>query len=120
MKTKQLWGHFKKRKRAHEVLLLMKAIRRRYRGVLWIVMDNWSAHWTPAIRRWAKENNVRFQATPTDASWLNRIECQFTPLKKSVLSHVDYEGFAEMRRSLYRFVAWRNRRATKQLSLKRH
>lgn len=40
-------------------------------------MDNLSAHWTPAIRAWAKANRVHLVPVPTDASYLNRIERHF-------------------------------------------
>jgi transposase len=120
VRTGRLWGHVRKRKRAREFLVFLKAIRRQYRGVIWIVMDNLSAHKTPDILRWARRNNVRFQFTPTDASWLNRIECQFTHLKKNVLSHCDYDSFDQMRTALHRYLHWHNRRKARQLKLKRH
>jgi len=118
--TGRLWGHCRRRKRALEFLTLLKAIRRQYAGRIWIVLDNLSAHKTPAIRTWARRNNVRFQFTPTDASWLNRIECQFTHLKKNVLTHCDYESFDPMRRAIHRYLRWLNRRQKRRLYLKRH
>lgn len=118
--TGRLWGHFRRRKRAVEFLTLIKAIRRQYTGRIWIVLDNLSAHKTPAIRKWARRNNVRFAFTPTDASWLNRIECQFTHLKKNVLTHCDYESFDDMRRAIHRYLRWHNRRQKRRLYLKRH
>jgi hypothetical protein len=35
----------------------------------------------PTLKAWAKSHNVRFYLTPTNGSWLNRIESQFTALK---------------------------------------
>ena len=120
VRTGQMWGHVKKRKRASEFLTFLMALRRKYRGIIWIVLDNLSAHKTPEIIRWTRRNKVRFQFTPTDASWLNRIECQFTHLKKNVLSHCDYGSFDEMRIAVHRYLHWHNRRKTRQLKLKRH
>jgi len=120
VRTGEIWGHFKRRKRAREFLSFLKAMRRKYTGRLWVVLDNLSAHKTKDILGWAKQNNVHFQFTPTDASWLNRIECQFTHLKKNVLTHCDYDSFEEMRIAIQRYLRWHNRRKTRQLKWKRH
>ena len=106
---KTMWGHFRRRKRSREFLTFLKAIRRRYSGRIWIVMDNLSAHKTREVMAWARQNNVRFQFTPTNASWLNGIECQFTHLKKNVLTHCDYASFDEMRKAIHKYLRWRNR-----------
>ena len=58
----------------------------------------------------ARANDIRFYWTPTNASWTNRIEAQFTPLKKFVLDNTDYESHAEMQAAIRRYLAWRNRR----------
>jgi hypothetical protein len=50
-----------------------------------IVCDNFSPHLNTAkdnrIGAWAKANNVELAYTPTNSSWLNRIEAQFTALR---------------------------------------
>jgi len=120
VRTGQLWGHFKRRKRAREFLSFLKSIRRKYTGRLWIILDNWSAHKTPEILQWARANNVRFQFLPTDASWLNRIECHFTHLKKFALTHCDYPDFNTMRIAIHKYLRWHNRQQTRLLNVKRH
>jgi transposase len=49
-----------------------------------IVLDNCSPHLStdddPRISIWTPANNVELAYTPTNASWLNRIEAQFTAL----------------------------------------
>lgn len=116
----QLHGRFEKRKRTCDFLRLLKSIRRRYRGALWLVLDNLSAHKSQQVRTWAKRNQIHFRFTPTNASWLNRIECQFTAMKKGALTHCDYNSFDQMRRALQRWLRWRNRRKAQLLKLKRH
>lgn len=116
----EMWGRMRKRKRAKDFLSFLKEIRARYRGRIWLVLDNLSAHRTQEILAYARENDIRFQFTPTNASWLNRIECQFTHLKKNVLTHCDYSNFAEMGRAIHRYLRWSNRRTTQLLSVKRH
>ena len=49
-----------------------------------IVLDNWSPHSTKkdtTVGDWAEANNVELAYTPHYASWLNRIEAQFTALR---------------------------------------
>jgi transposase len=116
----RLWGHFKKRKRRGEFLVFLRAIRRRYRGPIWIVLDNFSPHRTHEVRQWAQANNVRFQFLPTNASWLNRIECHFTHLKKNTLTNCDYESFDEMRIAMHKYMTWYSRKHSRQLKLKQH
>jgi hypothetical protein len=47
-----------------------------------IVLDSFSPHLStrddPRVGGWAAANNVELAYTPTNASWLNRIEAQFT------------------------------------------
>src|ERR1035438_8653467 len=57
---------------------------------LHIVMDNYGPHITDQVRAWAKDHNIRFYLTPTNGSWLNRIESQFTALRKFALQPSDY------------------------------
>jgi hypothetical protein len=49
--------------------------------------------------------------TPTNASWLNPIECQFTPVKEFVIRHADPDSHAEVARDLRRYADYRNRYA---------
>lgn len=118
--TGRIWGHFRPRKRAREFLSLLRAIRKRYDGQLWIVLDNLSAHKTPEVLKWARSNSVRLAWLPTDASWLNRIECHFTHLKKSVITHSDYPSFDDLRRAIHRYLRWYSEKHARQLSKKRH
>ena len=43
---------------------------------VYIIQDGLSAHWTPEVRQWAKENRVTLVPTATNASWMNPVECQ--------------------------------------------
>jgi hypothetical protein len=52
---------------------------------LGLVLDNYSPHLStrddPRVGQWAQANNVELAYVPTNASWLNRIEAQFTALR---------------------------------------
>jgi hypothetical protein len=49
--------------------------------------------------------------TPTNASWLNRIEAQFTALRYFTLDGTDHRSHAEQASMIRRYIAWRNRHA---------
>jgi hypothetical protein len=48
---------------------------------------------------------------PTNASWLNPIECQFTPVKEFVIRNSNYANHAELSLALRRYATYRNRYA---------
>ena len=120
VRTKQMWGQIRRRKRGQEFLSFLRALRRRHRGRLWIVLDNFSPHLRHDVLAWARRNNTRLCFLPTNASWLNLIECQFTPLKRAVVSCCDYPSHEAMARAIHRFIRWRNKRKRIELLSGRH
>jgi hypothetical protein len=105
-----LFGGYRLAKTTSEVLAFYKYIRRRYPDHLriYLVNDNLSLHWTPQIRAWAAAHNVELVPTPTSASYLNRIECHFRPLREFVLNASDYTSHAEVARAFRRYLYRRN------------
>jgi hypothetical protein len=105
-----LFGGYRLAKTASEVLACYQSIRRRYPDHLrvYLVNDNLSLHWTPQIRAWAEAHNVELVATPTSASYLNRIECHFRPLREFVLNASDYASHAEVALAFRRYLRRRN------------
>ena len=101
-----------RRKRWQEFLSFLKTVRRRYprRLQLHIVLDNFSPHLRGEVVLWSKANNIRLVFTPTNASWLNRIEPLFAGVRFFPLNNSDYRDHDETRRAIYDYVAWRNRR----------
>jgi hypothetical protein len=67
-----------------------------------------SAHTTPAILEWVRHHKVTLVLTPTNASFLNRIECQFTPRKRFALSGRYYPNHAAQFAAIFRYVQFRN------------
>jgi transposase len=110
----RLWGHLEARRVTGTVVLeFLKDIRRRYPPdvTVYIVMDNLSAHWTPAIRAWAGDvtNNVALLPTPTNASHLNRIECHFWAFVEFVINGSDYRDWPEFSKAAQAYIRRRNR-----------
>ncbi len=79
-------------------------------------MDNYSTHLTAEVVSWAVTHKVRFYFTPTNASWLNRIESQFTALRKFALNTSDYRSHEEQQQAIEDYLSWRNRK--RKLSMK--
>jgi transposase len=113
----RLYGHIKPRKRRGEFLVFLRYLRTLYPpGIrIAIVLDNFSPHLStrddPRVGEWAAANNVELAYTPTNASWLNRIEAQFTALRYFTLDGTDHRSHAEQASMIRRYIAWRNRHA---------
>lgn len=112
LETGRLFGQFKARKTWVEFLQFLKWLRHRYRKeeTLHIVMDNYGPHLKREVQRWARSHKIKFYLTPTNASWLNRIECQFTALKKFALENSDFQSHQEQQAAIESYLAWRNGR----------
>ncbi|UQA91573.1 hypothetical protein K9S39_06585 [Streptomyces halobius] len=53
---------------------------------------------------WAAANNVEFAYTPTNSSWLNRIEAQFTALRYFTLDGTDHASHKEQGSMIRRYI----------------
>lgn len=112
LETDRLYGQFTSCKRWPQFLAFLKWVRRRYPAgqTLHIVLDNYGPHVKEEVRLWAVTHQVRFYFTPTNASWLNRIECHFTALKKFALETSDHRSHEEQQQAIESYLVWRNRR----------
>ncbi len=111
LKTNRLYGYVSAHKKLPDFLRFLKWVRRRYPRSqrLHIVMDNYGTHASAAVAAWAATHNVRLYFTPTNASWLNRIECHFGSLKKFALNNSDHRSHAEQEAAITSYLQWRNR-----------
>jgi transposase len=109
----QLWGVVRQRNGGGHTLAALKSIRAARPGGyrLFVIMDNLSANKTPAIRRWARRENVELCLTPTSASWANPIEAQFGPLRTFVMGGSDHPNHTVLARKLQNYLRWRNAHA---------
>lgn len=67
--------------------------------------------WRRRVAEWARANNVEFAYTPTNSSWLNRIEAQFTALRYFALDGTDHGSHREQSSMIRRYIIWRNKHA---------
>jgi len=111
LETDRLYGRFTEHKTGRDFLSFLKWVRRRYplRQTLHMVMDNYGTHVTASVLAWAATHNVRIYLTPTNGSWLNRIESHFQELKKFTMKPSDYRSHEEQQAAIESFLTWRNR-----------
>lgn len=80
-----------------------------------VVLDNFSPHLSTKLDQrvgeYATANNIELAYAPTNASWLNRIEPQFTALRYFALDGTDHQSHIEQGRMIRRYITWRNRHA---------
>jgi transposase len=117
LSTDRLYGHVKTRKSRSEFLSFCRYLRSLHPPEvrIAIVLDNFSPHLSTKkdqrVGEWAAANNVEFAYVPFYASWLNRIEAQFTALRYLALDGTDHPSHEAQSRMIRRYIAWRNRNA---------
>lgn len=113
----RLYGHVKAKKGRTEFLAFCRYLRSLYPPEvrIAIVLDNFSPHLSTKkdqrVGEWAAANNVELAYVPFYASWLNRIEAQFTALRYFALDGTDHESHAAQASMIRRYIIWRNRNA---------
>jgi transposase len=113
----RLYGHTKSHKGRVEFLAFCRYLRSLHPPEvrIAIVLDNFSPHLSTEkdqrVGDWAAANNVELAYVPFYASWLNRIEAQFTALRYFTLNGTDHESHRAQARMIRRYIAWRNRHA---------
>ena len=113
----KLFGHIKPRKTRARFLEFCRYLRSLYPPSIRIaiICDNFSPHLTTAkdgrVGTWATANNVEIAYTPTNSSWLNRIEAQFTALRYFALDGTDHASHTEQASMIRRYIIWRNTHA---------
>jgi transposase len=120
LSTDRLYGHVKVRKGRTEFLAFCRHLRSLHPPSvpIAIVLDNFSPHLSTnkdtRVGDWAAANNVELAYVPFYASWLNRIEAQFTALRYFALDGTDHPTHPEQARMIRRYITWRNRHAHNQ------
>jgi transposase len=113
----KLFGHIKPRKTRGRFLEFCRYLRTLYPPSvrIAIICDNFSPHLTTRrdgrVGAWASASNVEIAYTPTNSSWLNRIEAQFTALRYFALDGTDHASHKEQASMIRRYIIWRNNHA---------
>jgi transposase len=108
----EMFYRIRDRKRWSEFLDFLRQLRRRFpTGRLYVVLDNFGPHNKTQVRQWCEANDVELVFTPTNASWTNWIECEFTALRYFALNGSDYPDHKTQNAAIGKYVRWRNQRA---------
>ncbi|MCX5215389.1 IS630 family transposase [Kitasatospora sp. NBC_00240] len=113
----KMYGHVKKTKNRTKFLEFCRYLRTLYPSDvrIAIICDNYSPHLTTKrcrrVADWAEANNVEIAYTPTNSSWLNRIEAQFTALRYFALDGTDHPSHKAQGSMIRRYIIWRNNHA---------
>jgi transposase len=114
----KLYGHIQPRKTRTRFLEFCRYLRSLYPpGVrIAVVCDNFSPHLTTRkdkrVGQRAAASNVEIAYTPTNSSWLNRVEAQFTALRYFALDGTDHASHQEQASMIRRYIIWRNNHAS--------
>ena len=117
LSTDRLYGHVKVSKGRTEFLAFCRHLRSLHPPEvrIAIVLDNFSPDLSTRkdqrVSEWAEANNVEFAHVPFYASWLNRIEAQFTALRYFALDGTDHATHQQQARIIRRYIIWRNNHA---------
>lgn len=111
----KMYGHMKSRKTHLEFLSFLKYLRSLHPilVLLYVILDNASAHTVTRVLEYARKHRIRLIFTPTNASWLNPIEPHFAS-RKFAVSNSNPESHEEIAKNIRRFIAWRNRHHPEQ------
>jgi len=108
----QMFYRFRDRKRGQEFLGFCKQIRARFpTGRLYVVCDNFSPHHKAEVTAWCQANDVDLVFIPSNASWLNWIESEFTALRYFTLDGSDYPSHAAQEAAIAGYIRWHNKHA---------
>ena len=105
-----LVGRIRKRKTAQDIVVCFARLRTCYPKQLriYVVMDNLSAN-IAAANAFFPGHNMEAVYLPTNASWLNAIESEFTSLHADTIKNSDDDNHQKRRRRIYLYLRWRNR-----------
>jgi len=108
----QMFYRIRDRKRWQEFLAFLKQLRTRFPvGKLYVICDNYGPHTKLEVRQWCQANGVDLVFTPSNASWLNWIECEFTALRYFTLDGSDYPSHTAQEAAIAGYIRWPNRNA---------
>lgn len=110
----KLWGVVRAKKGIDNSLAAIKSCRaaRPDGEMIYVILDNLSAHKGKKIKAWCTKNNVELCFTPTYSSWANPIECHFGPLRDFVLNNSDHRNHTMLTKRLHAYLHWRNDHAS--------
>jgi transposase len=113
--TGEVLARCKQRHRAQDFVAFLRELDARVAPALevHVVLDNLSAHKTPAVHRWLlRHPRFTFHFTPTYASWLNWVERFFGLLTEKALKRGSHTSIPQLRDAILAYVDAHNENGT--------
>ena len=110
--TGQVTTACKPRHRQQEFLAFLKQVAKAHPDrQLHLVMDNYAAHKTPAVKEWLAANpRIHVHFTPTSGSWLNLVEVWFSIIERQAIHRGTFTSVKDLTTKIRAFVtAWNQR-----------
>lgn len=107
VKTGKVEGKTAKRHTSAEFIVFLRGLlnKARWAQQIHIVLDNLSAHKTPAVEDFLEQNpKVRFHFTPTYSSWLNQVELWFAKIQRDVIARGVFTSVADLACKLRKYI----------------
>jgi transposase len=107
VKTGKVQGKTARRHTSAEFIGFLSELvkKARWAREIHIVLDNLSAHKTPAVAEFLEQNpKVRFHFTPTYSSWLNQVEIWFGKIQRDIISRGIFTSVADLARKLRKYI----------------
>jgi len=111
VKSGRVIGNVQRRHRSQEFLKFLKAIDRETPDNLdlHLILDNYSTHKVPAVRRWlVRHPRFHIHFTPTYSSWINLVERWFSALTEKKLRRSTHKSVGRLERDLKGYIEINN------------
>ena len=95
---------------------LLRALRARSVENLIVALDNFSPHKMRELLAWLAQHDIELVCLPTNASWINLIECRFQALRRVAFNGTDHRSHGEQDPAIHAYLRWRNRSARQERS----
>lgn len=98
-------AHYTRRRRREFLDFMNEIVAEHPNREIHVVLDNLNIH-KPKQDRWFKLHpNLQWHFTPTDASWLNQLECWFSILSRHTLRAASFTSPRQLRQAIDDFVS---------------
>lgn len=112
VRSGQVTGHPSARHASADFLRFLDTLVAPYRSTkeIHVILDNLSAHKTPAVDAWrAAHSNVHFHFTPTYSSWLNQVELWFAKISREMIRRGIFTSVADLEKKLLQYIKLYNK-----------
>lgn len=110
-KSGRVIGKCYRRHRATEFIKFLRTIDTAVPGALdvHLILDNYSTHKTPAVRRWlARHPRFHVHFTPTYASWINLVESWFSKLTTQRVRRGSFRSTRQLEQAVSAYITANN------------